>query len=233
MNLLGSLYFTHVALAAMRYNRGAQGSNEKSITLVSSIAGFKESPGLFAYSASKHGVMGIMRSLRGLLSTFNTRINVICPWATDTGMLSGVRDIWTQSLLPMNTPEAVARIILQCTADYAIHGNAVFVADGVGFDIEEGLDRTEPQWLGEKQSRVLAEGQAALGTVSISRLKITPCHVPALMEIIFREVHGLNKTTLMGRCHVAYMLAISDKVAWDPFLVDNLGHVHDKKFIGR
>ncbi|POR33570.1 Uncharacterized protein TPAR_06265 [Tolypocladium paradoxum] len=169
VNLFGSLYFTHVAVAAMGHNRAAQSSDNKSITLVSSIAGFKESPGLFTYSASKHGIVGLMRSSRAYLhSTRNVRINVICPWATDTQMIGGVRDIWTQNSLPMNDPDDVARIILQCAVDATIHGKAVYVADGKGFDIEEGLDRSEPDWLGEKQARDLAKGQAALGTVSDS-----------------------------------------------------------------
>ncbi|KAH7020498.1 short-chain dehydrogenase/reductase SDR [Ilyonectria destructans] len=167
VNLFGTLYFTHVALAAMRPGSIPQLSDDKSITLISSVAGFKESPGLFTYSASKHGVMGLMRSLRGYLpSTFNVRMNVVCPWATDTEMLSGVRDIWSQNSLPMNSPGDVARIILQCNGDKTVHGKAVYVADGKGFDIEEGIGRTEPDWLGEKQAIDLAKGQLVLGTGS-------------------------------------------------------------------
>lgn len=169
--MLGTLYFTHVALAAMRPGSLTPCKDDKSITLVSSIAGFKESPGLFAYSASKHGVMGLMRSLRGYLpSTFNVRINVVCPWATDTEMLGGVRDLWSQNSLPINSPNDVARIILQCAGDEAINGKAVYVADGKGFDIEEGLDRTEPDWLGQKQAKDLARGQELLGIVRNSEL---------------------------------------------------------------
>lgn len=164
--MLGTLYFTHVALAAMRPGPGTPDKDNKSITLVSSIAGFKESPGLFAYSASKHGMMGLMRSLRGYLpSTFNVRVNIICPWATDTEMLGAAYDLWNQNSLPINSPEDVARIILQCAGDETIHGKAVYVADGRGFDIEEGLDVTEPVWLGKKQAEELARGQELLGTV--------------------------------------------------------------------
>lgn len=104
-----------------------------------------------------------------LLPTFNVRINVVCPWATDTQMLGGMRDLWVRNSLPLNAPDDVARIILQCAADQALHGKAVYVADGKGFDIEEGLERLEPEWLGEKQARDLAKGQAVLGTVSMPR----------------------------------------------------------------
>lgn len=142
--------------------------SDKSIMLFSSVAGFKESPGLFAYSASKHGVMGLMRSLRGYLpSTFNVRLNVVCPWATDTQMFDNIRDMWVRESLPLNTPDQVARIVVQCTADQRIHGRAVYIAGGKGFDIEEGIDRLEPEWMGETQARDLAKGQSVLGTVSM------------------------------------------------------------------
>ncbi|KAK7425137.1 hypothetical protein QQX98_000051 [Neonectria punicea] len=168
VNLRGTFYFTQVALAALGHGRQSdKGAGDKSITLISSIAGFKESPGLFVYSASKHGVMGLMRSLRGYLpSAFNVRLNVICPWATDTPMFSNLRDAWVQENLPLNTPDEVAGIVAQCAADESIHGKAVYVAGGKGFDIEEGIDRLEAQWMGEKQARDLANGQAFLGTGS-------------------------------------------------------------------
>lgn len=173
VNLFGTVYFAHVALAAMRPDSGLRDS-DKSITLVSSVAGFKETPGLFAYTASKHGVMGLMRSLRLYLpSTYNVRLNVVCPWATDTEMLGGVRDLWLQESLPVNTPDEVGRLILQCARDESIHGKAIYVAGGKGFDIEEGIDRTEPEWLGEEQSKDLARGQELLGSVRNTPTSIT------------------------------------------------------------
>ncbi|KAM5347491.1 hypothetical protein ACJ41O_010496 [Fusarium nematophilum] len=169
VNLYGTFYFTQIALAAMAHGRqSGEAVTDKSITLISSIAGFKESPGLFAYSASKHGVMGLMRSLRGYLpSAFSVRLNVVCPWATDTQMFANMRDMWVRESLPLNTPDEVARIVVQCTADERIHGRAVYVAGGRGFDIEEGIDRLELGWMGETQARDLARGQSILGTVSI------------------------------------------------------------------
>ncbi|RSL59322.1 hypothetical protein CEP51_013940 [Fusarium floridanum] len=167
INLAGTMYVIHVALAAIRSDSSTQNGDAKSITLVSSVAGFKESPGLFAYSASKHGVMGLMRSLRGYLpSTFNVRINVVCPWATDTEMLGAVRDLWLRNSMPINTPDDVARIIIQCAGDESLHGKAVYVAGGKGFDIEEGIDRTQAEWLGHDQSSDLAKGQELLGSGS-------------------------------------------------------------------
>jgi hypothetical protein len=66
----------------------------------------------------------------------------------------------------MNTPDDVAKYIIQVTADPKAHGKALFVTGGNAVDIEEGLNRTEPEWLGEKNSRELNEGQVILGLVS-------------------------------------------------------------------
>jgi NAD(P)-dependent dehydrogenase (short-subunit alcohol dehydrogenase family) len=94
INLNGSIYFARLAVAylkegydwdatvaaaaAAKTNPG-QITSSKSITLVSSVAGFKESPGLFAYSAAKHGVLGLMRALRPFVAPlYGLRVNVIC-----------------------------------------------------------------------------------------------------------------------------------------------------------
>ena len=45
------------------------GDATKSLTLVSSVAGFTEAPGLAVYSAGKHGVYGLMRALRKYVLT--------------------------------------------------------------------------------------------------------------------------------------------------------------------
>lgn len=142
----------------------------KSICLVSSIAGITEAPGLFAYSPAKHGVIGLMRALRPWAPVkYGVRANAICPWATDTQLLKGVKDMWVKEKLPMNTPLDVARIIVQCSADQSLNGTAMFVSGGRFFDTEEGVDRTLPQWLGEQNAREFLKGQEVLGLVSLPR----------------------------------------------------------------
>lgn len=87
INLNGTLYFARLAVAYLKdkhiVDAGSSDaksiSSSKCITLVSSVAGFKESPGLFAYSAAKHGVMGLMRSLRPFTAPlYGLRVNAIC-----------------------------------------------------------------------------------------------------------------------------------------------------------
>ena len=97
----------------MYLKQGAQANEDKSLVLVSSTAGFKETPGLFVYQASKHGVLGLLRSLRLYLpKTHGVRVNAICPWMTDTVMVDGIRDNWVKERLPVNTPADVGRIMI-------------------------------------------------------------------------------------------------------------------------
>ena len=71
VNLKGPLYFSRIASVYLRQGGGDEAS-DKSLTLLSSVAGFREDPGLYVYIASKHGVLGLMRSLRGYVRWFTT-----------------------------------------------------------------------------------------------------------------------------------------------------------------
>lgn len=64
INLKGEIYFARIASVYLREDGGEGGAADKSLTLVSSVAGFREDPGLFVYVPSKHGVLGLMRVLR-------------------------------------------------------------------------------------------------------------------------------------------------------------------------
>jgi len=162
VNLLGTLYFSRIA--AVYLKQGAGPKEDKSLLLLSSTAGFKETPGLFVYTAAKHGVLGLVRSLRPYLpKTHNIRTNAICPWMTDTIMVEGIKEEWAQEKLPINSPQSVGRIIIEVAADGESNGKAVFVEGGRGWDIEEGINATEEQWLGEQVSKTLNRGQVVLG----------------------------------------------------------------------
>ena len=162
VNLVGSIYVSRIASVYLGQNRAAHA--DRSLTLFSSVAGFKESPGLFIYQASKHGVLGLVRTLRLYLGrTHDIRVNAICPWMTQTDMVRGVLDGWLQARLPINTPMDVARVAAGVLADRTLNGTTMYVEGGRAWEIEENLDRLEPQWLGEEPSRSLAKGQDVLG----------------------------------------------------------------------
>lgn len=67
VNLKGPVYFARLASVYLRqasHEESVGDVNDKSLTFTSSVAAFREDPGLYVYVASKHGVMGLMRVLR-------------------------------------------------------------------------------------------------------------------------------------------------------------------------
>lgn len=76
VNTIGPLFSARIGMHFLRRGGGGE------LVLVSSIAGFKECTGLVAYTASKHGVVGIMRDLHLTATPENIHVNVICPWMT-------------------------------------------------------------------------------------------------------------------------------------------------------
>lgn len=76
VNLKGCLYTARIGNHFLREN------GDGDLVLLSSIAGFKESTGLPAYTASKHGVVGILRGQSVQSAREGVRMNVVCPWMT-------------------------------------------------------------------------------------------------------------------------------------------------------
>ena len=56
------------------------------IICISSTAGLKGLPNLAHYTAAKHGVLGLVKSLAIELAPFNINVNAVCPTSVDTAM---------------------------------------------------------------------------------------------------------------------------------------------------
>lgn len=56
----------------------------------SSTAGFVASPGLGHYTAAKHGILGLTKTLAMELAQYDITVNAVCPTAVDTEMTSGI-----------------------------------------------------------------------------------------------------------------------------------------------
>ncbi len=103
-NLKGIFLSNRAVLPAMMAQRKGD-----IINVSSSRGATRGLPYAAAYSASKHGVMGLSETLAKEIRPYNIRVQVILPDATDTPLLYGRRNLARHGLLK---PETVAQFIL-------------------------------------------------------------------------------------------------------------------------
>ncbi len=83
VNLTSVYYVTKAFVQPMMDQRGGR------IITVASIASKVGAKYIAAYTASKHGVLGLMRALAAELTPYDITVNAICPGYVDTPMTDG------------------------------------------------------------------------------------------------------------------------------------------------
>lgn len=143
INLSGSFYCTRAALPSMIKGKWGR------IINIASIAGKTGAPYISAYSASKHGLIGLTRSVALEVATLGITVNAICPGYVDTQMTTrAIENITTKTQRsskealeilekrnPQNrliTPEEVAAVALLLASEegQGINGQAINVDGG-------------------------------------------------------------------------------------------------------
>ncbi|CEJ57463.1 hypothetical protein PMG11_06154 [Penicillium brasilianum] len=108
VNLKGTL---NTLKLAIHYLKSIPLDSSRSIVLVTSTAGYFDGAGTLAYTASKHGVVGLLRASQAEAEKHDIRVNAIAPFFTTTHLTSGISDAWVRAGLEVNTPDTVAESI--------------------------------------------------------------------------------------------------------------------------
>jgi NAD(P)-dependent dehydrogenase (short-subunit alcohol dehydrogenase family) len=128
----------HVLPVMLRQKAGA-------VVNTASVAGLVGTPGMPAYVASKHAVIGLTKAAAGEVARRGVRVNAVCPGPVETRMMQSLE----AQLDPSNpasigerykagipsgrytTPEEVAQVVLFLCSDLAANVNgAQWVVDG-------------------------------------------------------------------------------------------------------
>jgi NAD(P)-dependent dehydrogenase (short-subunit alcohol dehydrogenase family) len=116
-----------------------------SIVNTASVAGLVATPGMPAYVASKHAVIGLTKTAAGEVARSGVRVNAVCPGPVDTRMIHSLEQQLDpanparvnrayQSAIPSGrytTPDEIANMVLFLSSDLASNiTGGQYVVDG-------------------------------------------------------------------------------------------------------
>jgi NAD(P)-dependent dehydrogenase (short-subunit alcohol dehydrogenase family) len=128
----------HVLPVMLKQGHGA-------VVNTASVAGLVASPGMPAYVASKHAVIGLTKTAAGEVARAGVRVNAVCPGPIDTRMIHSLESMLSpddpgsigtryQANIPLGrygTADEVANLVLFLSSDLASNiTGAQYVVDG-------------------------------------------------------------------------------------------------------
>jgi NAD(P)-dependent dehydrogenase (short-subunit alcohol dehydrogenase family) len=122
-NLDGVVFGLHAALPALRARGGG------AIVATSSLAGLTGVPYDPLYSANKHAVVGLVRSLAPGLAEEGIRLNAVCPGFAESAIIEPLRDALAESGIAIIPAETVASAVVDLLAGDAA-GECVVIQPG-------------------------------------------------------------------------------------------------------
>jgi NAD(P)-dependent dehydrogenase (short-subunit alcohol dehydrogenase family) len=130
------------------------------IVNTASVAGLVATPGMPAYVASKHAVIGLTKTAAGEVARSGVRVNAVCPGPVDTRMIHSLEQMINpgdpasvgrryQAAMPTGrytTPEEIANMVLFLCSDLASNiTGGQYVVDGgrtaIGGAVTQAVER--------------------------------------------------------------------------------------------
>ena len=123
VNLDGVVFGTNAVIPALTARGGG------AIVATASLAGLTGTPYDPIYSANKHAVVGLARSLGPALADRGIRYNAVCPGFAESAIIDGIRDGLNAAGLPIIPAEQVGEAVVALFASDAT-GECWFVQAG-------------------------------------------------------------------------------------------------------
>lgn len=136
------------------------GQKSGAVVNTASVAGLVATPGMPAYVASKHAVIGLTKTAAGEVARSGVRVNAVCPGPVDTRMIHSLEQQIDpsdpgrvgqryQSAIPMGryttADEIAATVLFLCSDAASAITGAQYVVDGgrtaTGGAVTQALDR--------------------------------------------------------------------------------------------
>ncbi|MDQ3107788.1 MAG: SDR family NAD(P)-dependent oxidoreductase [Actinomycetota bacterium] len=127
-NVDGVIFGTRAVVPAMERRGGG------AIVATASLAGiiaFAPDP---LYTATKHAVVGLVRSLAPQLEAKRISINAVCPGIVDTPLVGPAREMLKKAGFPMIPPDDIATAVLHCFSGGAEPGQCLVCQPGRPFE---------------------------------------------------------------------------------------------------
>lgn len=165
VSLRGAIYTSKLALHYFRKSSPSSSSSSSSSTdastnassrglvLTGSTSSYNERPNLPLYSAAKHGVVGLMRALRHVVTADpaeKIHVGAIAPGGTETALFPPrAADAFRAKGIPVNKASSVATAAIYLATNATTNGHTLTILGDRFTEVEEAITRTQRQWYGE------------------------------------------------------------------------------------